>query len=248
MEEDKSLERCCCRGVASAASSRCDSRQGTNPIDNIGPLAPLVDAASPQARGTPHNLKRMSPPPSRGNPTEVGNHDSELQRPFFPLNRILIPSHPPPLLSPTENDVAARGVQAGPRGQQRGVAHAHQPLPARGQGARDAQPQIKSTNCHGFLRTRLKLPRANQHTHINTSPGNTNTLSSPPQNANAKQSSVPLRECLADVLAHTDHTEQPEVDPGDIERVYDSLAKSERIVGGYTKFSVNTVGLCTFTS
>jgi hypothetical protein len=51
---------------------------------------------------------------------------------------------------------------------------------------------------------------------------------------------VPLRECLAEVLANTD--EADEVDPAEIERLYESLARSERIVGGYTEFSVDTGG------
>eukprot|EP00227_Mantoniella_beaufortii_P006308 CAMPEP_0197606008 /NCGR_PEP_ID=MMETSP1326-20131121/44198_1 /TAXON_ID=1155430 /ORGANISM="Genus nov. species nov., Strain RCC2288" /LENGTH=107 /DNA_ID=CAMNT_0043173861 /DNA_START=261 /DNA_END=580 /DNA_ORIENTATION=- len=54
----------------------------------------------------------------------------------------------------------------------------------------------------------------------------------------ADQSTVPLRECLAGVFS-ANHADEPEVDPADIEHVYDSLAASERIVGGYTKFSVD---------
>ena len=59
---------------------------------------------------------------------------------------------------------------------------------------------------------------------------------------------MPLRECLADVFAASARDEHENVDPmedvdlDEIERVYDSLAKSERIVRGYTEFGFDDKG------
>ena len=55
----------------------------------------------------------------------------------------------------------------------------------------------------------------------------------------ADRSTVPLRECFADVFKDAHHENDDPfhaVDADEMERVYDSLAKSERIVGGYTRF------------
>ena len=67
------------------------------------------------------------------------------------------------------------------------------------------------------------------------------------------QTSVPLRECLADVLAdaHDASVDSPlrDVELDEIENVYDSLARSERIVGGYTRFGFEEKGAkLTFTT
>ena len=63
------------------------------------------------------------------------------------------------------------------------------------------------------------------------------------------QSSVPLRECLADAFAASARDEHENVDPmedvdlDEIELVYDTLAKSERIVRGYTEFGFEDKGV-----
>ena len=61
----------------------------------------------------------------------------------------------------------------------------------------------------------------------------------------ADTTTVPIRECLADVFKHA-HVENDDpfdaVDADEMERVYDSLAASERIVGGYTKFGFEDKG------
>ena len=61
----------------------------------------------------------------------------------------------------------------------------------------------------------------------------------------ADASSVPIRECLADVFkeAHVEnHDPLDAVDADEIDEVYESLARSERIVGGYTRFGFEEKG------
>ena len=61
----------------------------------------------------------------------------------------------------------------------------------------------------------------------------------------ADASSVPIRECLADVFkdAHVENDDPLDaVDADELDEVYESLARSERIVGGYTRFGFEEKG------
>ena len=61
----------------------------------------------------------------------------------------------------------------------------------------------------------------------------------------ADASSVPIRECLADVFkdAHVENDDPLDaVDADEMDEVYESLARSERIVGGYTRFGFEEKG------
>lgn len=53
----------------------------------------------------------------------------------------------------------------------------------------------------------------------------------------ADRARVPIRECLADVLAEN-RSDLPDVDFDDYEAVYDALLQSEKIVRGRTSFAV----------
>ena len=61
----------------------------------------------------------------------------------------------------------------------------------------------------------------------------------------ADASSVPIRECLAEVFkdAHVENDDPLDaVDADEMDEVYESLARSERIVGGYTRFGFEEKG------